>query len=302
MKDMNVYDHEIFVYQKLLPELNKLWKGEPFAPVSYTISETKIMVLEDLAIRGFRVCDKKQQLDLDHCRIALANLARYHAVTLKYLQRCDPAIYDRLKNPINISNALQTQYRTLFSRFLKVLKPLVADSVHEKMDLLKDKLPRGASFGGNVDENGLNVIGHCDYWTNNILFEYDEDGHVCSLKMVDWQLTRLASPVVDLIFLFVSSVRFEIFETYKDALLNFYVDTLSDTLSKLGLDLVYSRAHLDEAMRRHKYYFWHYVGTELPFMMSDEGSIENEANSDVSELYLSVALKWVNYLVKENLM
>lgn len=302
LKDMNFYEHEIFVYLKLLPELKKLWTGEPFAPICYAISEAKIMVLEDLSVRGFRVCDKKQQLDLDHSRIALCNLARYHAVTLKYLQQCDPATYSRLEDPIEISSSLQTQYRILFLRFLKVMKPLVANLVYQKLEELKDKMPRGASFGKNKDESGVNVIGHCDYWTNNILFRYDEDGHVISMKMVDWQLTRLANPVVDLIFFFVSSVKFEIFETYKDALLNFYVDTLSDTLSKLDLNLVYSRAHLDEAMRRHKYYFWHYVGTELPFMMSDEGSIENEANSDVSELYISAALKWVNYLVKENLV
>lgn len=301
-KQMNVYEHEIFVYQSLLPELYKLWKGEPFAPICYAISETKIMVLEDLTVRGFRLCDKKQQLDLDHCRIALENLARYHAVSFKYLQQCDPAIRDRLKSPIEMSSMFRTQYRTMFARFLRVLKPLVEDSVYQKMERMEDKLPQDFSFGRNIDESGINVIGHCDYWTNNILFQY-EDGHVRSLKMVDWQLTRLASPAVDLIFFSVSSVRFEVFETYKDALLNLYLDTLHDTLSKLECNLEYSRTDLDEAMRRYRYYFWSYIATEMPFMMTDEGSVDNIANTDdLSELALSATLKWVNYLVKEELI
>ena len=113
LKSTNMYSQEIFTYQQLLPELYKLWKGEPFAPLCYTIS-SQILVLEDLSLQGFRKCDKMEQLDLDHCLAALTTLAKYHATTLKYLPQCGETVLSQLREPINGQvPLLQTLYLSL---------------------------------------------------------------------------------------------------------------------------------------------------------------------------------------------
>lgn len=303
LKETNIYNQEIFVYQKVFPDMCRRWKGESLAPICYAISEAKVLVLEDLSVQGYRLCDKLKQLDLDHCRIALVTMATLHAISFEYLQRCEEAIRAELAEPFNVTCTVRTLSQTLYSKFLRVMKPFVDSSLHQKMEALKDKIPRDAIYGRYMDDNGPNVLGHCDYWTNNILFRYDENGHVCSAKLIDWQLSRIASPAIDLIFFFITSVKFEIFETHKDALLNFYLDIFNKTLCKLNVNWVYTRLDLDDAFQRYKYYFWLYVGTELPFVMSNDGSFDNEASSDVaSEYFLSVAKKWIPYLEKENLI
>lgn len=83
---------------------------------------------------------------------------------------------------------------------------------------------------------------HCDYWVNNTMVLWDENGNPIKNKMVDLQIIQYDSGVKDLIFLLFSSVSSEIRENYWDELLDIYYDTFIEYLKDFDLDLdPYSR-------------------------------------------------------------
>lgn len=52
-----------------------------------------LLVLEDLAERGFRMADRRSGLDLAHCMAALRELATLHALSLAMKQR-QPEVFN----------------------------------------------------------------------------------------------------------------------------------------------------------------------------------------------------------------
>ncbi|KAJ9590258.1 hypothetical protein L9F63_016621 [Diploptera punctata] len=84
------------------------------------------------------------------------------------------------------------------------------------------------------DEAGYNVLNHGDLWLNNVMFKYNEDTQeVQDVRLVDYQLSYYSSPVIDLLYLLISSASPDVLENL-DVLLTEYYITLCGTLSKLG--------------------------------------------------------------------
>lgn len=77
--------------------------------------------------------------------------------------------------------------------------------------------------------NGFNVLCHGDYWINNIMFKY-EDGKPVDLKLLDFQLSTWNSPVIDLLYLIVTSAACDIKVKYFDYFIQYYHKKLIETL------------------------------------------------------------------------
>lgn len=45
------------------------------------------LILEDLAPKGFRMADRQTGLDLDHCLLAIRNLAAFHASSVALVEK-----------------------------------------------------------------------------------------------------------------------------------------------------------------------------------------------------------------------
>ncbi|RZF48571.1 hypothetical protein LSTR_LSTR016926, partial [Laodelphax striatellus] len=91
----------------------------------------------------------------------------------------------------------------------------------------------------------LKVLNHGDFWTNNILYKYDDQGNILDLKLVDFQFTRSASPAMDLQLFFVTSLcdRTDI-----EHLTEIYRVTLNSNLPKSVAPL--SRAQIQAELNR----------------------------------------------------
>jgi hypothetical protein len=62
-----------------------------FEPLSSKCIQTckNFLVLEDLSAAGFRMLDRRQGLDLDHCLLVMRALAKFHAASV-VLHQQDP--------------------------------------------------------------------------------------------------------------------------------------------------------------------------------------------------------------------
>ena len=61
----------------------------------------------------------------------------------------------------------------------------------------------------NTPPGPLHTLTHGDFWSNNILFAYDDDGAVKDLIIIDYQLVNYGHPAYDLVY-FVVSQSFEL--------------------------------------------------------------------------------------------
>ncbi|KAG8292362.1 hypothetical protein J6590_042598 [Homalodisca vitripennis] len=71
-------------YRRFLSKA-RLFTSIPFVPKSYSSPLFPIVVLEDLMQQGFKMADKSQGVDFDHCRLYVTAVAALHAVFYEVL-------------------------------------------------------------------------------------------------------------------------------------------------------------------------------------------------------------------------
>lgn len=76
------------------------------------------------------------------------------------------------------------------------------------------------------------IITHGDVWQNNILFKYDEDGKPTEICLLDWQVARLASPIIDLVYFMFLCTTKELRDAHYDNFLNIYHESLSEHIRR----------------------------------------------------------------------
>lgn len=83
-------------------------------------------------------------------------------------------------------------------------------------------------------QNGFNVLGHGDLWTNNFMYSHDDQNKIKELLIVDYQICQWTSPAIDLLFLLIESpelpIKVKEFETF----VYYYHSHLIENLRKLN--------------------------------------------------------------------
>lgn len=83
--------------------------------------------------------------------------------------------------------------------------------------------------------NSFVVLNHGDLWSNNIMFQHDpKTGKTTDALLVDFQLSSVQSPMLDIIYSLFSSSNDQITEVQWEELLQFYHHELIECLQKLG--------------------------------------------------------------------
>ncbi|KAE8747623.1 EcKinase 19, partial [Frankliniella occidentalis] len=162
---------------------------------------------------GYRSGDRNTGMDLDHCRLALRELAHLHALGIvmrrlrpevfsgrAFQETCHHFMHDRM-------DVYKEEMRTLEDTVVKQ----VLEEVPEVLTLLDENaLRKGIGTLSSRDtthrKEPFYTVVHNDFWVNNMMFAYDDTiGRPERLKMVDFQITEIGSPVRDLLFFIYSS-------------------------------------------------------------------------------------------------
>nr|CAD7269315.1 unnamed protein product [Timema shepardi] len=287
---------EIKLLSDILPKMFSLLREtspeeqEEFGAKCFYAKNTMpyVLIMEDLASKGFRMAERQKGLDLRHSIVVMRSLARYHATAIA-LHKRDPALVESFEENFYtdsrgfVSNATLPMLRSLAEvvrswpgfgddyrgRLLKR-----ADTIYDDvMELMK---PEG---------NAFNVLNHGDLWVNNMLFRYEEvTGEVRDVKFVDFQLCRYMSPGIDLQYFIHTSVAEEIRAERVGDLLREYHKTLCATLEDLRCaDSIITFQELVDEYER-KALFGFFVTTMiLPILLSDPDTIFNPEQSHQKE-------------------
>ncbi|XP_065221901.1 uncharacterized protein LOC135846627 [Planococcus citri] len=239
VKEWGSYDNEVAMYTQVLPQMLAI-DDECFSPRQYYSDDEKSLVLEDLSQSRFRCADRVEQLNIEHCFYALRCLAKFHALSVKLETTASlPELVKRDPYTGPDGGWSEDSIASVSSQI-----PVYLDSLSQN---LKDQYPDMVAyfqtlsspesltdFATQMSTSQFNVLNHGDFWTNNIMFKYDKYGTVEQVKLIDFQLTLWKSPVYDLIYFIITSVKFELYLKYFPLLMRIYLNTLNRVLGQFN--------------------------------------------------------------------
>jgi len=238
------FEKERQMYSSTLPDMYCVTKAKlrPLSARYIPTNMNNVIVLEDLQQLGYKMANRHSGLDLEHCEMTVRALARFHAASVA-LHNSDPVCMDMYSEGLfKDTEEGRERMHKHFSYNLKILASGIekwpgyepcADKIRKMVPTAVDQMikflqPRNDS---------LNVLNHGDCWVNNIMFHYSQEtGKVDDIRLVDFQLARFSSPVLDLQYFLCTSTNDEVRFRQRDHLLSEYHAEFRDTLEVLDLD------------------------------------------------------------------
>ncbi|PNF13817.1 hypothetical protein B7P43_G12439 [Cryptotermes secundus] len=205
LRQSSAFVRETRMLNVMLPRLAALLRdaipAEPFG-ARYIFSTDGVIIMEDLTPLGFRMVNRGVGLDLAHCLVVMRRLATFHAASVILYQQ-DPECMTPFLESLFSESVNEKQFQQMISGLMKRVRvevetwPDFSHFARKLRALEKDVLGRMCR-GMRRDDKAFNVLNHGDAWKNNMLFRYSDTGQPESVIFVDYQLSHLTSPAVDL--------------------------------------------------------------------------------------------------------
>ncbi|XP_062553810.1 uncharacterized protein LOC134219132 [Armigeres subalbatus] len=252
---LSIFDREVTAYSSLIPAMYEFQRekgiteemGVGFfnAPHCYSsyinrATEESVIIMDDLRLKGYRMWNKLVPVNYEHARLLMIQLGRLHAVSFA-LKDQRPEVFEQFKlpDPLSTMMALNDGFTMMMSASLdKALNTLEPheEKARQKISKLKETLLEDiATITSPEYSEPYTVLGHGDCWINNFIFSYKR-GVPNGIVLLDWQLCRYVSPVLDLLY-FIFGCTDEAFRRqHYDEMIRIYYDSLKQLLEKLGGD------------------------------------------------------------------
>ena len=213
----------------------------PFPRCPFAREEIPIIIMENLKAKGFQMYDATKGWTVDHFKITLLEMARFHAAGYHVIQHSRkgavglredfPLIADLgYEGIIQIkTESFKEEVGKSISSVIKSGINIIAQNMGDK-DILRRfrnwNVMEGASNSLRPSED-FDVICRADSWSNNFLFKYDEEsGKPVEVRFVDLQLAMRGRPTFDLAVLFATSATPKMRRENQECLLRLYHDCL----------------------------------------------------------------------------
>ncbi|XP_049302511.1 uncharacterized protein LOC125775784 [Bactrocera dorsalis] len=211
LEEFGLYKKEVSVYRVILPELQKIIPH--VAPNCY-YAEERLLVFEHLADQKFRMAAGRDGiLNYDHLHCVLKTLAALHASSIIYEVRCGrklnelhPEAVVENAYPLGIpdTHVRKQNFNNANRVFVELIKILPKYQKNQKnLDYILAEFPKRMAAIYELAQTSnkyRNVFSHGDLWANNAMFQYGETSKPpIQCRLVDFQLSRYAPPMVDVI-------------------------------------------------------------------------------------------------------
>ncbi|XP_045762649.1 uncharacterized protein LOC123865577 isoform X2 [Maniola jurtina] len=278
------FRNEINFYQKVIPKLLEFQSSknvsDPFTGftklfLAYSDGLNDVVCLEDANVEGFGGHTSRQEgIDFEHCKVTMKTLAQYHALSFAIKDQ-KPELLDRISDAI-FETYYDPRLWDWYKRFWKRICGIAIDAVEKEYpnSIYLEKVKQFAvperyeDMIRAVRDKTNGVISHGDCWTNNFLYKYNGTGPV-SAKIIDFQLVRCASPVLDVAFFIYACTDQVLREKYYDDLLKYYYEVLSGQIRQLGSDpdKVYSVETFMQEIKKYSYFGLAFSFESTPFIV-----------------------------------
>ncbi|XP_055296576.1 uncharacterized protein LOC129565584 [Sitodiplosis mosellana] len=285
---------EINMYDKILPFLKEFEQSKGVVieedgfveyPKCYrTIDEapSESLFLEDLSVRDFAIIDRyTQEVTADHVYLFMKALGKLHAISFA-LKDQQPEKFKEL------ASSLKEMFLRANEEFIGEFFDNQAESIFKVLDNAEDahllakmkKVFENGAFKTALeclDLDGTDpgsVISHGDSWQNNLMFRYDENGKPIEICLLDLQVSRYSSPIIDIVYFIFCCTTKELRDAHYDDFLKAYHESLSAHIRRLGSDpeKLFPFAVMLEHFRKYAKFGLVLSTVLLPMITTDRGN------------------------------
>lgn len=240
----NAYKKEIFIYNFLLKEFDKMGLDTSFSPKCYLCKDDEVLVLEDIAQKGFKLTDRIKFLDLEHLKSSLESLATYHGCSFLYelekskeLNRTYRLIEDR--KDVFEEHVYSKKYPLSFKwielsvdLWIRLVDELLPED-ENKEEFKKRLREKELREVFHEDIGYRKICGHGDLWSNNLMFKRLNTKKL-KQNLIDYQIIRYSYPSYDVFLLLYFNASKSDRDKHMEELIQHYFNTLSNVLDKKG--------------------------------------------------------------------
>ncbi|CAL8069693.1 unnamed protein product [Orchesella dallaii] len=229
-----------------------------------------IMMVDLRKEGGFKMANKMIGLDVDHVKLAFNELAKMHALSWAYRNKVEWDVENKfpflkrflsprktemwlgiLKTNIEKAvtaieaasgrkNVLSESLKDFSTNAKAVIESFISQTETSEESLLKlHRHPfKLLQYEGQTDAiEPWRVVSHGDCWSNNFLFQYDQQTRKpMKVALVDFPLARLSCPTLDLSCLVYTSTRRSFREMHLEECLKCYHDTFTKVCEQMGVE------------------------------------------------------------------
>lgn len=265
---INTFEREFQMYKSVFPALYNFEKEKgiknplPSVPKCYSVFDKtvpEILILEDLIQSGYKTWDRMLMMDDRHVRIVVQEYARFHSVSFAIQDQHPVQFVELTKNLDNIFDKYM-KGTGIFDAAIRKCKLALAS-----LDSNSKAFARYKLFLSRVEQEFSDLMATCskyyvilhgDGWCNNMLFKYnkvrmyiylkitlflhpntfqnsDNLNEPVAMRLLDFQFSRLGSPVSDLSYFLYSCTSKEVLDNM-NAYKYLYYDTLCKHIELLG--------------------------------------------------------------------
>ncbi|EDV53683.1 uncharacterized protein LOC6554934 isoform X2 [Drosophila erecta] len=290
MNQLKMFQREHQVYHNVLPKFEELYrevgKEVSFGPRAFKLDYNigvQYVLLEDLKSKHYKNVVRQDGFNKLCLKQVLKKLAQFHAASAVCVER-HGAFSKLLTNGV-YTKANQSILQDLNDpdTFLSQLRRWrLGDHFHKRLVEKEKDLVDGLLLLHSTDSNEFNVLNHCDCWVNNVMFKFDQAGHVEDTALLDFQLAKYGSPALDLYYTILSSAEKDIKLAQFDNMVQYYFYHLLENLRALNFrGSLPQLEHIRDALNKNGLAAYVVVTRALPITMM------NQFEDEVNERYAS---------------
>lgn len=215
-----------------VPEEHRLYLPEYYGADTSHLHE--MLVLENMAVKGFVTHDRFKSIDWEYASKAVIELAKLHSLSIAF-QREYPKEFQKLKDTCFVDWFTEDLFNTFFGSGVKHALDVLTEDNKKKYKKYVETKVDFATVKKHYLPLRVEVITHGDYRPSNLMHRTRDDGSL-EIVAVDHQTMLIGSPIIDLLYLIFTGTDKEFRDQYFEKLVDFYYTQLSDALKRFDIN------------------------------------------------------------------
>nr|XP_022920823.1 uncharacterized protein LOC111429208 isoform X1 [Onthophagus taurus]XP_022920824.1 uncharacterized protein LOC111429208 isoform X1 [Onthophagus taurus] len=238
------YLNEFVFYDIIYPEFVKYEEKKGVKEIFRSIPKCykihrddgqETIFLENLKIQGFKQHNRKEPMNDEHIKLVLEELAHFHSISFAIKNENEEKFKELVKNVCCVNTTLNLNDFSDTMEYISNYALARLDPIRDNKyyDIFKDFTLNVSDILKSLDDLVTNniVVTHGDLHNNNLMFKY-HNGSPKEVRIFDWQLMRLTTPIVDVSLFFYSSCNEDQLKRL-DNFLQIYHNKLTDCVQNL---------------------------------------------------------------------
>lgn len=244
IQEYGSFRKEVALYTTVFPEVLD-GVDKRCIPECFLGLEDDVIVLEDMAHSGYEMTDKFKPFDLEHCKVLMKTLARFHAKSLIFEELCQKNLHDEFSHcmqetlwPLKDGRA-KAMFDAAVKGIVSMIDLMPQLNEDQRREFRAKVIDLSAGHAGKLSPSvkHKNVLCHGDLWANNILFKYDSDEKPVECCLIDFQLARYNPPAHDILCFLQFTTTRKLREEHSEELFRVYHESMAEALRESNLDI-----------------------------------------------------------------